>query len=337
MVASVVAGTLPDIALLSAFLGPAAYFTWQQTYARWLLVPILTPVIILTILVLAISLWGGIVRPLGRLSQNGEAVPEDARATQKLALRTFLSATFAAPLFAALFHIAMDACQSEGVALFWPLSSRRIAADWLPSLDPWILTILIAAIALPELLRLVSDEIGAKDKQPRGRIGAIIGLIAVVFYVGARASLHSDALAAIQARTYRGESPRRVGAFPESLSPFTWHGIVETESALHQVTVNAGPGASFDPESSVTLYKPEPSPVLDQARDSLSAKRFLSVARFPKATVEKTADGYEVELRDLRYAAAGENRREIAVLVNIDANGKVAEEAFVWARDVHRR
>jgi membrane-bound metal-dependent hydrolase YbcI (DUF457 family) len=337
LIASVVAGTLPDIGGLSTFLGPDPYFTWHQIYAQWLLVPILTPAIIVSIFVVATSLWGGVVIPLGKRSQNGEAAPEDARATQKLVLRTFLSATFAAPFFAVLFHVAMDACQSEGVALFWPFSSRRIAADWLPGLDPWILAILILGVALPELLRLVSDEIGAKDKRPRGRTGAIIGLALVLLYVGVRATLHSNVLAMMQARTYRGESPRRAGAFPESASVFTWHGIVETDRALHEFTVDAFAGALFDPESGVALFKPEPSPALDKARDSGAARRFLNVARFPKATVEKTADGYEVELRDLRYAAAGETRHEIAVLVKIDSNGKVADEALVWARDLHRR
>ncbi len=144
-------------------------------------------------------------------------------------------------------------------------------------------------------------------------------------------------LAALQARTYRSESPRRAAAFPESASLFAWHGIVETDSALHELTVNAAPGAFFDPENSITLFKPESSPILDRAGDSDAAKKFLGVARFPKATVEKTSTGFEVQLRDLRYAATGETRREIAVLVKIDANGKVADDALVWARDLHRR
>jgi inner membrane protein len=307
----ILAGTIADLDALSAISGPSAYLNWHRTYSHSLAASVVAGVVLSLVYVL--------------LSRN----PVQIRASR--------AALFGAILLAGWLHLAIDACQSEGVQLFWPFSERRIAADWLADIDPWILAILVLAIALPELLHLVSSEIGAKDKRPRGRTGAIIGLVAVVFYVGVRASLHSNALAAMQAWTYRGESPRRVGAFPESVSPLTWHGIVETESALHQVTVNADPGASFDPESGVTLYKPEPSPVLDQARDSAAAKKFLSIARFPKATVEKTADVYTVELRDLRYAAAGETRHEIAVLVDIDASGKVAEDALVWAREVHHR
>jgi hypothetical protein len=101
--------------------------------------------------------------------------------------------------------------------------------------------------------------------------------------------------------------------------------------------VNAGPGSSFDPEAGAALFKPEPSPILDKARDSDAAKRFISVARFPKATVEKTPDGYEVQLRDLRYAAAAATQHEVVALVKIDPSGRLADEALLWARELRRR
>lgn len=305
-----VAGTIADLDALSAVFGPSAYLTWHHTYTHSL-VASLVAVALLTITYVLLT-------------------------RRSAPLRISAAALFAIALLAAWLHLAMDACQSEGVALFWPFSSRQIAADWLANVDPWIIAVLLAAILLPELLRLVSDEIGAKDKSPRGRLGAIIGFVFVILYVGVRVTFHSNVLAAMQARTYRGESPRRAAAFPEPASIFTWHGIVETDSALHELVVNAAPGASFDAENGVTLFKPESSPVLDRARDSDAAKRFLGVARFPKATVEKTSAGFEVQLRDLRYAAASETRREIAVLVKIDAGGRVAGDALVWARDLHR-
>jgi LexA-binding, inner membrane-associated putative hydrolase len=257
--------------------------------------------------------------------------------TRTAPLRVSGAALFATALLAGWVHLAMDACAWEGMTLLWPFSSRRIAADWLANVDPWIIAVFIAAILLPELFRLVSDEIGAKDKSPRGRLGAIVGFVFVILYVGVRATYHSNVLDEMQARTYRGESPRRAAAFPESASLFSWHGIVETSSALHELNVNAAPGGSFDPESGVTLFKPEASPMLDRARDSDAAKKFLSVARFPKATVEKTSTGFEVQLRDLRYAATVETRREIAVLVKLDSNGNLVDDSLVWARDLHRR
>ena len=238
------------------------------------------------------------------------------------------------PLCAALLHIVMDTCQSNGVALFWPFSSRRFAEDWLPGLDPWILTILIACIALPELLRLVSSEIGAKSKKPRGQTGAIIGLALVLVYVGARATLHSNVLALMESRVFHGETPRRVSAFPESLSILTWHGIAETESALNEIDVDAASADAFDPDSSIRQFKPDPSSALDAARNTLVAKRFLATAQIPKASLEKTEGGYVVVLRDLRYAAAGETAHEIAAVIGLDPSNKITSQELVWARDL---
>src|SRR6267143_1522201 len=80
--------------------------------------------------------------------------------------------TFLAALAAAVLHLLMDLCQSTGVELFWPFSARRFALDWVAPLDLWILGILLAGILLPALSGLVTEEIGAKSKGPRGEVGA---------------------------------------------------------------------------------------------------------------------------------------------------------------------
>ncbi len=195
-----------------------------------------------------------------------------------------------------------------------------------------MLTILLVAIVLPELFHLVSSEIGAKEKRPRGQRGAMIGIVLVLAYVGVRATLHSNALATLQSRTYRGETPRRAGAYPEAVSLLTWHGIVETESALHEIAVDLTASGSFDSEGARNLYKPESSPFIDAGRNTAAAADFLRVARFPRASVVKTETGYVFELRDLRYALAGDTKYEVAVIVALDLNGRVTSQQFVWAR-----
>ena len=67
---------------------------------------------------------------------------------------------------------------------------------------------MIAAIVLPELLHLVSSEIGAKDKKRRGFAPAITALVFVLLYIGLRAELHATAVAQLQNRAYAGESPQ---------------------------------------------------------------------------------------------------------------------------------
>jgi membrane-bound metal-dependent hydrolase YbcI (DUF457 family) len=326
MASAVLAGTIANIDWFSSYFGPSAYLAWRGTYTHSILAAILISAVFPAVF-FARVLKGG--QGIEAEASKRSAVSIDVRSMRLLILGTFLL-----PLCAALLHIAMDACRSDGVALLWPFSPNRFAADWLPSLDPWILTILIACIALPELLHLVSSEIGAKSKKPRGQTGAIIGLALVLVYTGARATLHSNVMALMQSRTFQGETPRRVSAFPESLSILTWHGIVETESALNEIDVDAASPDTFDADSSARQFKPDPSPALDAARNAAVARRFLATALIPRASLEKTESGYVVVLRDLRYAAAGETAHEIAAVIEMDPNNKVTSQELVWARDL---
>ena len=203
--------------------------------------------------------------------------------------------------------------------------------DWVANTDLWIVGILLAGILLPALSRLVTEEIGAKSKGPRGKAGASLALAGMILYVVLRFVLHGNALAAMESRTYRGELPRKAAAFPASGSPFRWHGIVETERALHDLEVDVGPGASFDPDSGITSYKPESSPALDAARDTAVTRRFLQVARFPKATVEKIPEGFRVTLRSFPYTRDANSGLRVYAVIDTDPSGKVLSQEL--ARD----
>jgi len=315
MTCTVLAGTIADVDWVSNYFGPSAYFAWHGTYAHSIFAVFVMLAAIPTV---------PVVRHFFHHEREIVASPRIATG------RMFWAAAVAASFCAALLHIAMDACQSGGFEIFWPFSSKRFAADWLPALDPWILTILILTIAVPELLRLVSSEIGAKEKKPRGQTGAIIGFVLIFAYVGVRATLHSNVLAMMNARTFHGETARRVSAFPEALSVLTWHGVAETESALNQMDVDVTAGSTFDPDTSTRVFKPQSSPVLDAARDTGTARRFLATAQIPKASVEKNETGYVVTLRDLAYAASGESQREVAARIELDLNNKVKSQELIW-------
>jgi membrane-bound metal-dependent hydrolase YbcI (DUF457 family) len=304
----VFAGTIADVDLISAFFGPAAYFAARRTYTHSL---IGTLVIVL--------LTAVFVRYLSR--KQPEAI-------------TSLLAPLA---FAAAVHLVLDLFQSEGVALLWPFRPTRYAMDWLPPIDPWILAIFIAGILVPEILRLVTSEIGAKSKSPRGRNGAIVALLVVVAYVGARGLLHSGSIAALEPHSYHGESARVVDAFPDALSLFTWHGVVETTSLLCQAEVPAGPGRTFDPESAECLYKPEPSPELTAAQNTHAAQEFIRAVPLPRAVVAKTQTGYEVVIRSLRDLAEDETRHRVAALIQVDSNFHVSSQTLVWSSEIHIR
>jgi membrane-bound metal-dependent hydrolase YbcI (DUF457 family) len=310
-VAIVLAGTIADVDALSALASPAAYLDWHHALAHSIVVSLAAGALLSAACFLA-----------------------DRKIDRPHAASTPL---ITAVIVAGLLHLALDACQADGIMAFWPFSTLRIAADWLAAVDPWIIVILITAILLPELSRLVSDEIGAKSRRPRGRIGATMGFVFLILYIGMRANFHASALATLQARTYRGETAKRVAVYAEPVSLFTWRGIVETDRALQELIINSAPGSAFDPENGTVLFKPEPSLILERAQETETAKKSLRVASFPKAAVEKTSGGYEIQIRDLRYAVTGEIRREVLAVVRTDSNGRVVDDEFLWASDLRRR
>ncbi len=303
LISMLLAGTLTDLDWLSTFFGPTAYFVWN----------------------------GG---PLHSVA--GAVIPAFAVG---LAMRAYAKSRgllltgalwWLAPVCAALMHVGMDSVLSTGVKLFWPLSSVRVELDWAPSFDLWILVLLAAGIFLPELGRLVTEEIGAKSKKARGQVGAFIALLLVFAYFGLRGVLHRSASSLLIERSYVGESARRAGAFPDSMSPFLWHGIVETESAMHLLPVPTGPLANFDPENAIHIHKPEPSPVLDSAQKTDAARQFLSAARFPKATVQRGTDGFSVEIKDLKYDALSQTSRVVEANTNLNAAGQPTYAHLEW-------
>src|SRR5436190_10644323 len=302
--AMLVAGTIPDLDLLSEYFGPSAFLTFYRTYCHSLLAALLFSLLV--------------------------TLPFLLRRRGPTEIPTSPLPVFLAVPAAAVLHLLMDVCQSAGVELLWPISARRFALDWVAHLDLWILGILLAGILLPTLSGLVSEEIGAKSKSPRGKVGASFALATMILYIVLRFVLHGNALAAMESRTYRGESPRKVAAFAESGSPFRWHGMVETESALHDFEVDAGPGASFDPDAAITSYKPEPSPELDAARDTAAARLFLQIARFPKATTEKTPTGFHVLLRAFPYSRDASSGLRVYAVIDTDPSGKVLSQELAW-------
>jgi membrane-bound metal-dependent hydrolase YbcI (DUF457 family) len=308
--AMLLAGSIADLDVLSKFAGPSAFLTYYRTYFHSLF---------------AAALFSLLVTLLFLLRKRAPTENQPS-----------LLPLFLAALSASVFHLVLDLCQSTGVELFWPFSPRRFALDWLPHLDLWILGILLAGILLPMLSRLVTEEIGAKSKGPQGKVGASLALATMLLYIVLRFVLHGNAIAALGSRTYRGESARKPAAFAESGSPFRWHGIVETERALHDVEIEVGPATSFDADAATTSYKPESSPALDAARDTTIARRFLQVARFPKATVEKSHAGFHITLRAFPYNRDASSGLRVHAEIDTDSSGKVLSQDLAWDPGPHQ-
>jgi len=303
------AGTLADIDCVSAWFGPAAYFATRRTF---------THSVLGTLLVIGVAVL--FTQYLAR-----KQPPEP------------LSALLPPLAIAAALHVALDLLQSEGVAVFWPFSSTRYAGDCLPSVDLWIVALLIAGVLVPEFFRLITSEIGVKDKRPRGRNGALVALAFIAAYIGVRVLLHQGSVASLDPHSYKGESAQRAGAFPDAFSPFTWHGIVETRSFLCQVAVPTWPGKNFDPEFADCLPKPEASPQLEAAEGTDIAREYVRTMPFPRAVVSRTQDGYTVVIHSMRDVAERETRHRLAARIFVDARFGISSEELVWASDIRIR
>ena len=325
----VLAGTIADIDLVSLLFGPGTYLSTRHTFTH----SILGTVVVIAFALSAMRLLQGKRRPPRKPIRDAENALQKAAATKDAGNATLVVVA----TVAAVLHVLMDLGTSAGVALLWPWRETRFAWDWLPGVDPWILALLLAGILLPELFRLVGSEIGTKDAAPRGRNGAIIALGLILIYVGARAMLHGNAVAQLDAHTYRGESPRRLAAFADPISLVTWRGVVETATQICTVNVPASGSARFDPESGACVHKPPDTALLQAAEQVESMKKFLQSARFPKASVGPTADGTEVVVRDIRNFAENEKRYAVAVSVFLDWNGRVTSQVITWESELRLR
>ena len=177
-------------------------------------------------------------------------------------------------LLAALSHLLLDYTTAYGIRLFEPFNYRWYSWDIVYIVEPLMLLALIAGLAIPGLLGLVSQEVGARSKVPRGRGGAIAALVFVVLLWGVRDYQHRRAIAALNSFLYHQERPRRVGAYPYMINPFRWHGVVETTGFFETVPVNSS-GRDVDHQAGIQFYK-HPQTGRDPGRRQLTLWQRLS-------------------------------------------------------------
>jgi inner membrane protein len=222
-------------------------------------------------------------------------------------------------------HLLLDLLNGHGVKLMWPFQAKWYAWDIADSVDAWLIFFLLAGLLLPELFRLVLEEIGSRPRRRGRQRGAIVGLSFVVMFVAGRSLAHQRAVVLLDSREYRGQVPLQVAAFPRPATPLVWSGVVETDSALVTLNVPLAPGAVFDPDLADVHFKPEDSPALKNAVKNATAVDFLAYARFPLASVEPEGDGFQVRLRDMRFASELPGRRGIIAVIHLNAQSQVVD------------
>lgn len=228
-------------------------------------------------------------------------------------------------------HLALDLLNGYGVKLLWPFRQKWYAGDLVSEVDWWILLFLIAGLLIPELFRMVHEEIGARTKGRGRERGAVVALVLCGLWIGARGLAHERAVALLDSRDYRGQVPLAVAAFPQSWNPLLWSGVVETDSILVNLEAPLLPGRVFDPETGAVHFKPQPSRELENAEASPAAREFLNFARFPLAEVRRDGDGFAVRLRDMRFASEPQPPGDFAAAIHENTQRQVISGTIKFA------
>ncbi len=308
----VISGVAADLDFLSYFGGASAYLRFH----RGVLHSVLGSVVLVCALTLVF--WAVARRPAAKNSVVNDAPLSFRAATAVCGVGVVV-------------HLIFDLASGIGARLLWPFREKWSGWDLVSTLDPWILVVLVLGLALPEVLRLVSEEIGERRRGPRGRVAAIVGLSVLLIYIGARAGLHSRAVDELNSREYHGAPALASGAFPSAISPVAWRGVVSTENDIEVIEISLAPGAGFDPDRAERHYKPEDSAALEAAQNTAAAKRFIGYARFPLASLERGDEGYRCTLRDMRFAPGDRSADNIEVRVELTTDLRVMSEEFRYA------
>jgi inner membrane protein len=208
-------------------------------------------------------------------------------------------------LLGSLLHLFQDFTNNYGVRPFAPFSEKWYSWDIVFIVDPIMLAVMLLALVLPGLMALITEEIGSKKPQFRGRGAAIFALLCVAAVILVRGIEHRRAVTALNSRTYRNEEPVRASAFPQPINPFSWNGVVETQDFFQLAPVDSGSG-DIDPQNmAVVRFKPEETLVTLAAKKSRLGQVYLDWARYPLVTTEKLEGGrYLVQFEDLRFESA---------------------------------
>lgn len=223
---------------------------------------------------------------------------------------------------AGLSHLLLDFTNNYGVRPFYPFSRQWYAWDIVFIFEPLIFAALFAALVLPALFGMVGQEIGVRQRGPRGRGAAIAALLFIAALWGVRDFQHRRALAALNAIEYHGEAATRIAAFPYMVNPFQWAGVAETSSAYFSMRVDSL-RPEVDPGNRVqTYYKPEPTAATQAARNTALGRAYIEWSRFPLLEAEHLTTPAPADLvyfSDIRFFYPDEGRHlQAHVLLDSD-------------------
>jgi inner membrane protein len=279
----VIAANLPDVDIVSGFGGTLTYLTWHRSYTHALAfapaMALIPPLLVWLLLRQKPSLWSYLFSLIGVLS-----------------------------------HLLLDWTNVYGIRLLLPFSGRWLRLDQTDVVDPWILALLLMAVAAPALAQLVGSEIGARSSEGPRRGWAWFALFALVAYEGARYTAHERVLAVMGAHLYNGSIAQRLTALPTRANPWRWHGVAEGPGFVDILPIDLA--AQFDPSDGRIEYLAEPDPAIAAARATHPFEVFASFSQLPFWKATRLVDGTLVQLIDLRFGTPDAPGFEAHALVN---------------------
>jgi len=268
-----IGANLADVDAVSYFWGKLPALAFRRGWTHGLLGVLVWPVV-LTAIMLAWDRWV-------RRRRHPEAAPADPGGLLLLAALAVLS------------HPLLDLCNTYGVRLLMPFSSRWFYGDALFIVDPWIWLAL--------LLGIVVSRAAARRKAPQpGRAAqvALLGsfLYASVMFVSGAGLRYAIILVAER----HGFPGARVMVAPAPLNPFRRSVVVELPGAYTSGSVNL-----LSPQLLASDWKSIPMfPDRRRARAASVTREGLSYlrwARFPFYSEGGDCPARHVCMHDARY------------------------------------
>jgi inner membrane protein len=280
------AAEAPDLDVLSRFRGPVFGFAHHRGFTHSLLGLFLVSGFVVGFMYL---LW----RLRGRPIKDPKLPPR-------------WGMLFLFAYIAGLSHLLLDYTNNYGLRPFWPFWEKWYSWDIVFIFEPVMFGLLMLGLIVPSLFSLINEEVGARDRGPKGRVAAIAALVGVLLMYGVRDYEHRRAVEAMNARTYQSADPVRASAYPTMINPFQWYGVAETRDFFALVPVDSRI-PEVDPRSQMELrYKPEETPVTLAAKRSYLGRIYLDWAAYPITETEALDNGgYLVEFEDLRFWYSG--------------------------------
>jgi inner membrane protein len=207
---------------------------------------------------------------------------------------------------ALLSHLLLDWTNNYGVRPFFPFNPRWYAGSFVFIFEPVIFGMLLVALVAPHLFGLIGGEVGAKKDRFRGRGWAVMALMGMVLLWGWRWAEQQKAMRLVGDEDPGGQEILRVSLSPYPVSPYKWHGVVESPGRYQLATVDTWRElVTSEPED--TIYLPQTTMSTLVAKRSWLGEAYLDWSQYP--LVEEVAKGADdvdqslkvVTFKDLRF------------------------------------